>query len=706
MLDNPKYTDTVTWIQESLTVVQLKTLLRHVKLSTAGRKADLQQRLLDFLALQLRANRTAVIEALYAKTVEEMRNASSGRSTASLAASSEAFRMATGNVMPTYTQQVNNLSGRDHSGGGTSSLFSPYRHIEQASYVRSLHGGINPMAIREDVIPKFKHSPFYELIRPIHDPLMFSMPFPNDKLLRVNSFVLSEQEKAAVLSGAHGVYVFSTVHNGLSTHFADVIFPPQLDLTVNNKPISWNFRGLKGKPGTARPTDVTPVVAQAARNGVTKHTISVTVFRQTDDPNEYIFVAYLVRIVPIPALLDEVKLRPVISKQAVVQQLVEQNEDDEIVAMSTIHSLRDPVSFVKIKIAVRALSCKHIDCIDLETFLQLQMQAPTWICPICNSPLSYKSLSPDGYFQDIIDRTGPEVSEVEIEPNGTWKVVALSDDEETDSDDDGGLARRQSNIRVKREEGSSVPAVARRKETPIVIDLDVSDSEEQIMAGIVEHPQEEQQPQQQLVTPGPNGTQRELPSSHAYPEPMMPTPPPMMTLPTRMSTYSMLMETDEDSQPPQLPPSFFSNYGFFARPENIRSSLLEDPEPRNSGPSFSSPQAPPYDSRPYVSWTLGSSLLPSDPEVERVGTAATEHPSPPQSVASPYPIQISHGASASASPAISGRNSFQALGERYSTPGNIASMTPLQSPQPSTTNGHGTSVMNTDVIDLTLSDED
>jgi E3 SUMO-protein ligase PIAS1 len=85
-------------------------------------------------------------------------------------------------------------------------------------------------------------------------------------------------------------------------------------------------------------------------------------------------------------------------------------------------SLKDPVSTVKIGIPCRSTLCTHNRCFDAECFLQLQEQAPTWQCPICNKTISFEALAVDEYVQEILDRAPRDTDQVTIEPDGRWST--------------------------------------------------------------------------------------------------------------------------------------------------------------------------------------------------------------------------------------------------------------------------------------------
>jgi E3 SUMO-protein ligase PIAS1 len=103
-------------------------------------------------------------------------------------------------------------------------------------------------------------------------------------------------------------------------------------------------------------------------------------------------------------------------------------------------SLKDPVSTTMITIPCRSTLCTHNRCFDAECFLQLQEQAPTWQCPICNKTISFEALAVDEYVQEILDRAPKGTSQVTIEPDGQWStendISNTNGYDDDDSDED------------------------------------------------------------------------------------------------------------------------------------------------------------------------------------------------------------------------------------------------------------------------------
>lgn len=111
-----------------------------------------------------------------------------------------------------------------------------------------------------------------------------------------------------------------------------------------------------------------------------------------------------------------------------------------MVATSSVLSLKCPLSYMRLDVPIRGMSCAHIQCFDATSYLQLQEQGPQWLCPICNKPAPYEQLAVDEYVahpplshtlanqhryvKDILDKTPKSLEGVTIEPNGRWVLKA------------------------------------------------------------------------------------------------------------------------------------------------------------------------------------------------------------------------------------------------------------------------------------------
>ncbi|KAG8532030.1 uncharacterized protein KY384_003666 [Bacidia gigantensis] len=196
----------------------------------------------------------------------------------------------------------------------------------------------------------------------------------------------------------------------------DVAFPQQVELKVNGDDVKANLRGLKNKPGTTRPADITGLLRKrAGYNNELLITYALT-------KNRFNLVVNLVKQIPVESLVLELKQGKLISKDRVLREMQSRAEDQDIVATSSVLSLKCPLSYMRIDVPCRSTVCKHNQCFDATSFLQLQEQAPTWSCPVCHENVKFSNLQVDQYVEDILKSTPRSVDQVTIEPSGHWSI--------------------------------------------------------------------------------------------------------------------------------------------------------------------------------------------------------------------------------------------------------------------------------------------
>ncbi len=177
--------------------------------------------------------------------------------------------------------------------------------------------------------------------------------------------------------------------------------------------------------------------------------------------------------------------------------------DPDIEVGSSVMSLKDPISTLRITVPCRSTICKHNQCFDAESFLQLQEQAPTWTCPICNKTISYEGLAVDQYVEDILNKAR-NADQVTIEPSGEWTTEKEqpsksngynAHDDDSEDDDVVEIIPRHRIGAIKSEFGftpkpTATPPLTSRetstaprpnnKRTSEVVDLTLSDDDEPV----------------------------------------------------------------------------------------------------------------------------------------------------------------------------------------------------------------------------------
>lgn len=92
----------------------------------------------------------------------------------------------------------------------------------------------------------------------------------------------------------------------------------------------------------------------------------------------------------------------------------------------------------RVQVPVRAVGCRHIQCFDLRSYLDLHRQLTFWRCPICEADAHCDSLCVDEYvalitlftvivpfryMSDVLRATDDSILEVEIHADGTFEAV-------------------------------------------------------------------------------------------------------------------------------------------------------------------------------------------------------------------------------------------------------------------------------------------
>ena len=231
--------------------------------------------------------------------------------------------------------------------------------------------------------------------------------------------------------------------DAIQVHGMDIAFPQQIEVKVNGSSFTANFKGLKNKAGSTRPADITAFLRrhQPHQNNIVQITYALT-------SKKFYAVAVLVKKRSVDELTEKIRGRRVITKASILQEMQTKAKDAEVIATSTVMSLKDPVSYIRIKLPCRSHVCLHNQCFDAASYLLLQEQAPTWTCPICSKHVGFEALAVDEYVREILDRTPSSVDQVTIEPDGQWSFSNISkngsaskrkrdeDSEDDDYDDD------------------------------------------------------------------------------------------------------------------------------------------------------------------------------------------------------------------------------------------------------------------------------
>lgn len=198
----------------------------------------------------------------------------------------------------------------------------------------------------------------------------------------------------------------------------DIQFPHQSEIKVNSEDVKHNLRGLKNKPGSTHPVDITHYLRLKQSN----YTNNIE-FTYALTNKKFYLGLYVCKTHSIDELVTKVKGKK-ISKASVIRDISKKANDPDVVATSQNLSLLCPLSYTRLKVPCRGMACNHIQCFDANSFMQLQEQGPTWNCPICYKSAPFENLAIDEYVQEVLDKTPQSVEQVTIEPDGRWRTKA------------------------------------------------------------------------------------------------------------------------------------------------------------------------------------------------------------------------------------------------------------------------------------------
>ncbi|XP_059388865.1 zinc finger MIZ domain-containing protein 1-like [Carassius carassius] len=117
--------------------------------------------------------------------------------------------------------------------------------------------------------------------------------------------------------------------------------------------------------------------------------------------------------------------------------------DDGVEQTAIRISLKCPITFRRIQLPARGHDCKHVQCFDLESYLELNCERGTWRCPVCNKPALLEGLEVDQYTWGVLNALqNTEFEEVMIDPSCNWRPVQIKSEPHIKEDPDGLMSKR------------------------------------------------------------------------------------------------------------------------------------------------------------------------------------------------------------------------------------------------------------------------
>ncbi|RZF43909.1 hypothetical protein LSTR_LSTR007245 [Laodelphax striatellus] len=326
-------------------------------------------------------------------------------------------------------------------------------------------------------------------------------------------------------------------------------FPPGLIVKVNGKmcplpnPIPTNKQGVEPKR-PPKPVNITNLVKLSPTVG---NVVAVT--WAAEYGRQYAAAITIVRKLTSAQLLQRLRskgIRHADFTTGLIKEKLSEDNDIELTTSSLRVSLMCPLGKMRMQTPCRSSICSHLQCFDASVFLQMNERKPTWVCPVCDKPCPYDSLSIDGYFQDMLNssRLPSDAKEVTLHQDGTWSTSSAAKEDvrrvlnspvaveelisvEIDDDDDADTPLSSScskDAAAATKSETSDPKPAKRKEEFVDLTLSDSDSDDSVT------------PTSVTASGQAAAASKPAPADAAAPAP--PPPPPF---------YNRLLSTDSNS---------------------------------------------------------------------------------------------------------------------------------------------------------------
>jgi len=270
----------------------------------------------------------------------------------------------------------------------------------------------------------------------------------------------------------------------------DTRWPPHISIKLNNHVIDIRRHSQNGKD---LPAELTPYIVPG------QNELRIGVAHSKPQPGcDFAVAVELIETLSHSDVLRYVQRHGFISEETtlgIIKSRLTGTADDDgisLVDKELSIDLADPFSSVMFNIPARGIACTHMECFDLETWLNTRPAKPStkcphssvqcscpkssepsnpdkWKCPICFKDARPYCLRIDGFLVKVRQQLEKEgklhAKSMLVDADGTWNAIAEDDiDENTDDDEPITISAR-----VKA--GPSLPPVAPRNQAVEVIDL-------------------------------------------------------------------------------------------------------------------------------------------------------------------------------------------------------------------------------------------
>lgn len=383
------YNETVQIIN-NMKVVDLKGLCRSIGFKISGKKQDLIDRLVGYFE-----NGRAYDDWARLYSVRTL-----------------VKKKQIGETLPMYFDLYNAISS------GTYKINEYRNHYTREESDNLTRTKEEENSILKETI-KFEESPFYKIKQLINGTPQKCVPINGKGNCELNIVFNNEENGVVYLENESiKVYLFSGVcsNNKETSENTKLEYPNTMELYINGQQLLSNFKGIKGKIGTAKPVDITLYMFPSPH-------LNKIRLQYVQSALSFIIFVYIIELISCQTIIDEMMKRKHISKSETIGKMKLNVEDDDIFIFNTSISLNDPLSRTKIKYPTKSFQCDHTQCFDGLVYLESQMQIPSWNCPLCNKKIRFEDLAISDYFLEILNTVSSKTESVNVNEDGSWNAI-------------------------------------------------------------------------------------------------------------------------------------------------------------------------------------------------------------------------------------------------------------------------------------------
>lgn len=188
----------------------------------------------------------------------------------------------------------------------------------------------------------------------------------------------------------------------------------------------------------------------------------------SDLGQQYAATVHLVKCVQAETLIQQLTNKPIRSKAhsiAFIKEKLSPDPDSEISMTSLKVSLCCPIGRTRMTMPCRSNNCKHLQCFDGATYIQMNERKPSWMCPVCDQKAYYPDLFKDGLFMSIISEAS-NCEDIVFYEDGSWRPL------EDIAQGQDSIAEAHSTPRKT----NTVPSPALTEATPTLVTINTPDT--------------------------------------------------------------------------------------------------------------------------------------------------------------------------------------------------------------------------------------